>query len=155
MKSIEIDRSKSLREERVTGHNRWHPDIAPILTVEPGEEVMFQCRDASDGQIIFNKTTKDNIGQRSDEAIHPLTGPVYIENALPGDLLEIEYLDIIPESTGWTLISPGSETRIVIVAGIVPSPPLDAISIKAEYVEGVKPYELTETSISSESPCMI
>ena len=108
MKSIEIDRSKSLREERVTGHNRWHPDIAPILTVEPGEEVMLQCRDASDGQIIFNKTTKDDIGQRSDEAIHPLTGPVYIENALPGDLLEIEYLDIIPESTGWTLISPGS-----------------------------------------------
>lgn len=31
MKSIEIDRSKRLKEEPHKGHNRWHPDIPPVL----------------------------------------------------------------------------------------------------------------------------
>ena len=39
MKSIEIDRRKRLKEQPHTGHNRWHPDIPPILEVDPGEEV--------------------------------------------------------------------------------------------------------------------
>ena len=39
---------------------------------------------------------------------HPLTGPIFIKGARPGDLLEIEYLDIIPQSYGWTRILPGS-----------------------------------------------
>src|SRR5207244_13324259 len=38
---------------------------------------------------------------------HPLTGPVYIKGAKPGDLLEIEYLDILPERYGWTRFAPG------------------------------------------------
>ncbi len=37
MKSVEIDRSKRLKEEPAKGHNRWHPDIPPILEVDPGE----------------------------------------------------------------------------------------------------------------------
>jgi hypothetical protein len=55
MKSIEIDRSKRLKEEPHTGHNRWHPDVAPIVEVEPGEEVVLETRDASDGQIKCRK----------------------------------------------------------------------------------------------------
>ena len=30
MRTISIDRRRPLREEPNTGHNRWHPDIAPI-----------------------------------------------------------------------------------------------------------------------------
>ena len=37
MKSITIDRSKRLKEEPQFGHNRWHPDIPPIVEVDPGE----------------------------------------------------------------------------------------------------------------------
>jgi formamidase len=36
-----------------------------------------------------------------------LTGPVHVKGAKPGDLLEIEYLDIVPERYGWTRFSPG------------------------------------------------
>jgi formamidase len=39
---------------------------------------------------------------------HPLTGPVYIKGARPGDLLEIEYLDILPQPCGWTRNRPGA-----------------------------------------------
>ena len=107
MKSVEIDRSKRLKEEPAKGHNRWHPDIAPILEVDPGEEVVLETRDASDGQIMPNMTVDDLHGLDTKVA-HPLTGPVYIKGAAPGDLLEIEYLDIIPQANGWTRNRPGA-----------------------------------------------
>lgn len=51
MHVIRIDRSKRLLEERHLGHNRYHPDIEPILEVEPGEEVVLETRDGVDGQL--------------------------------------------------------------------------------------------------------
>ena len=106
MKSISIDRSKRLREEPHKGHNRWHPDIAPVIEVEPLEDVSLETRDANDGQIRAHTTARDL--ERLERTIaHPLTGPVYIKGAKPGDLLEIEYLDILPERYGWTRFAPG------------------------------------------------
>jgi len=51
MKQITIDRTKRLFQAPHTGHNRWHPDIEPVLEAAPGEEVMLETRDAADGQI--------------------------------------------------------------------------------------------------------
>ena len=107
MKSIEIDRSKRLKEEPAKGHNRWHPDIPPVLEVDVGEEVVLETRDASDEQIKPNMTVNDLDGLDAKVA-HPLTGPVYIKGASPGDLLEIEYVDIIAQPRGWTRFRPGS-----------------------------------------------
>ena len=36
MHAIRIDRARSLCEEPHLGHNRYHPDIEPILEVAPG-----------------------------------------------------------------------------------------------------------------------
>ena len=107
MKSIEIDRNKRLKEEPNKGHNRWHPDIPPVLEVEPGEEVVLETRDASDEQIK-PEMTGDDLGSLDTKVAHPLTGPVYITGAQPGDLLEVEYLDIIPQPRGWTRSRPGA-----------------------------------------------
>ena len=107
MKSVEIDRSKRLKEEPQKGHNRWHPDVPPVLEVEAGEEVVLETRDASDGQIKPNLTVND-LGNLDAKVAHPLTGPVYIKDAQPGDLLEIEYLDIVPQPHGWTRNRPGA-----------------------------------------------
>ena len=49
--TITIDRTKHLADEPKTGHNRWHPDIAPIVEVEAGEEVALETRDALDGYL--------------------------------------------------------------------------------------------------------
>lgn len=106
MKSVEIIRSKRLRDQPHTGHNRWHPDVSPLLEVDPGEELVLQTHDASDGQVFFGATEAD-VAHMARGAVHPLTGPVYVRGARPGDLLEIEYLDIIAEPTGWTRIAPG------------------------------------------------
>ena len=89
MKSIEIDRSKRLKDDPGKGHNRWHPDVTPILEVDPGEEVSLETRDASDGQMNPAVTVSDFDGF-AGKVGHPLTGPVYIKGAEPGDLLEVE-----------------------------------------------------------------
>ena len=41
MKIVEIDRSKTLQQQPNTGHNRWHPDIPPLVEADPGEEVVL------------------------------------------------------------------------------------------------------------------
>ncbi len=105
-KDIRIDRTKRLREEPHKGHNRWHPDIPPVIEVAPGEEVTLETRDAMDLQIGPRTTAKD-LEKLERTVAHPLTGPVYVKGAKPGDLLEIEYLDILPERYGWTRFSPG------------------------------------------------
>jgi formamidase len=106
VKSVSIDRSKRLREEPHKGHNRWHPDIAPVIEVDELEELALETRDANDGQIRAHTTARDL--ERLERTIaHPLTGPVYVKGAKPGDLLEIEYLDILPERYGWTRFAPG------------------------------------------------
>lgn len=107
MQSITIDRSKRLKDEPHVGHNRWHPDIPPLLAVDPGEEVVLETRDASDCQIKPGMTVADLVNLDAKVA-HPLTGPVYIKGARPGDLLEIEYLDIVPQPFGWTRNRPGA-----------------------------------------------
>ena len=107
MKGIEIDRGKRLKEEPDKGHNRWHPDIPPVLEVEPGEEVVLETRDALDGQILPGVTTAELEGMDT-KVVHPLTGPVYVKGAEPGDLLEIEYLGITSQPHGFTLFRPGS-----------------------------------------------
>lgn len=87
-------------------HCRWDQSIAPLVTVEPGEIVELETREASDGQIVPGSGT-DILARLDFSVIHPLTGPVAIVGAEPGDTLEIEILDIQPKAWGWTGILPG------------------------------------------------
>lgn len=96
MQSITIDRSKPLIEESNTGHNRWHPDIPAVLEADEGEEVVMETRDAFDGQMRPGITEADFAGMDAG-VIHPLTGPVAVKGAEPGDLLEVEFVDIQPQ----------------------------------------------------------
>jgi formamidase len=104
--AIRIDRRKPLRDEPHTGHNRWHSDIPPVLTVDPGETVVLETRDAFDGAITPDTTAADL--HRADlNVVHPLTGPVFINGAEPGDLLEVHIVEITPQPFGFTTIVPG------------------------------------------------
>ena len=51
MHAIRIDRGKPLAAEPHLGHNRYHPDIAPVAEIGEGEEIALETRDALDGQI--------------------------------------------------------------------------------------------------------
>lgn len=104
---VRIDRDKALADEPHTGHNRWHPDIRPVLKVEDGDRVILETRDALDGLITPSSTSSD-VTRLDLKKAHPLTGPVFVAGAQPGDLLEVEILDIVPESFGYTFLLPGS-----------------------------------------------
>jgi formamidase len=106
VKSIEIDRSKRLKDQPSTGHNRFHPDIPPIIVVEEGEEVVLATRDGVDGQL-GPSTTEADMAKMDAGAIHPLTGPVFVKGAQPGDVLEVEFLDVVPQPHAFTAIVPG------------------------------------------------
>jgi len=103
---IRIDRSRTLLEEPNTGHNRWHPDIPPVLRCEPGDEVVLETRDAFDGQMGPD-VTLETVAAPDLDVVHPLTGPVYVEDAEPGDLLEVEIVNVEPDSYGFTVQVPG------------------------------------------------
>jgi formamidase len=106
MPAVRIDRKKPLAAEPHSGHNRYHPDIAPILEVAEGEEVTLETRDALDGQLSPDATVAD-LAKVDANLVHPLTGPVFVKGAEPGDMIEVEFLDIIPQPTAFSAIVPG------------------------------------------------
>lgn len=103
---IRIDKDKTLIEQPATGHNRWHPGIPPVVRCQPGDEVVMETRDALDGQAGPG-VTADALAAPNLDVVHPLTGPVYVEGAEPGDLLAVEILDIEPDRYGFTVQIPG------------------------------------------------
>ena len=104
---IRIDRSKRLKDQPETGHNRWHPDVPPIIEVGENENIVIDTRDASDGQMT-RSTVVEDLDAMDQKVSHPLTGPIYVNGAEPGDLLEIEYVDIFPQPYGFTRFRPGA-----------------------------------------------
>ena len=106
MHAVRINRAKRLADEPHSGHNRYHPDITPVLEIAEGEETILETRDALDGQLGPNSTVAD-LASVDAHLVHPLTGPVFVKDAKPGDMLEIEFLDIVPQPTAFSAIIPG------------------------------------------------
>jgi acetamidase/formamidase len=79
-----------------TLHNRFNQDLQPVATVKQGEAVQFLCRDALDIGSAAQTLTPDGSLRLDLGKIHPLTGPVHVEGAKPGDILEVEVLDVSP-----------------------------------------------------------
>ena len=144
---IAIDRAKTLSEEPAKGHNRWHPDIPPIVTVEPGQIVGLETRDGLDGQVRPNSTATD-LRRINLNVVHPLTGPVFVKGAEPGDLLEVTIVEVEPQPFGFTTQIPGfgflrdlfPEPHIVrwtIAGGFATSPDLPGVRIPGAPFMGV------------------
>ena len=88
-------------------HYEWNNAIAPRLEIEPGDTVVFQTRDAADG-FYSRASTHADVLTRGPFRGHPLTGPVRVRGAEPGDVLVVEILDMKPAADfGWTSIRPG------------------------------------------------
>jgi acetamidase/formamidase len=99
-----MDIKYRLTQERT--HCRWDNSIVPLATVEPGDIVELETKEASDGQITPGSSV-DVLAKLDFSVIHPLTGPVAVVGAEPGDMLEVEILDVRPKEWGWTGIVPG------------------------------------------------
>lgn len=87
-------------------HFGWDHSIAPVQTVAPGETVRFECLDSSGGQLTRDSVTSD-IAKLSLDKANPVTGPIRIDGAEPGDILKIGIEAFHPSGFGWTANIPG------------------------------------------------
>ena len=92
---FKVDQSKSMRDQEVPGHNRWHPDIPSAAKVKPGSDFRVECREWTDAQIR-NSDSATDVRDVNLDGCHMLSGPIEIEGAEPGDLLVVDILDLGP-----------------------------------------------------------
>jgi len=90
-----LDSMKKFTEQRIVGHNRWHPDIPALVHVKPGDSFRVHCREWFDG-AIHNDDSADDILNAPLNGVHVLSGPISVEGVAPGDLLIVDILDVGP-----------------------------------------------------------
>ncbi len=98
-----------MAEYRLTAeptHSRWNRALEPRLTISSGDTVHMSCLDASGGQVKPGASVEDFLAIDRNK-IHALTGPIFLEGAEPGDVLEIQVLQVEHRGWGWTSVIPG------------------------------------------------
>lgn len=114
------------------GWDRTHP---PLLEVPSGSEVFVQAAECSNGQVT-PLSTAETIRDLDFSQVDPIAGPIYVNGARPGDVLEVEFLELKPGSFGWSANYPGSG----LLPDEYPDPWLyrwDLTGERAPYVRGV------------------
>ncbi len=119
-------------------HHGWDNANPPALTVAPGDVVDIEVFDASGGQLTPTSTAAD-VDAFVFETINPVTGPILVDGAEPGDALKITLLSFRPSGWGWTAIIPG----FGLLAGDFPDSHLihwnyDAASLAPALFEGAR-----------------
>ena len=87
-------------------HRLWSTEHEPVLEVEDGDTVSFDLTEATDGQFDPGSTV-DAVAGFDWDRVYPLAGPVLVKDAEPGDVLEVEFLELRSADWGWTAVLPG------------------------------------------------
>jgi len=92
-------------------HFGWDNSVAPVERVEPGQTIKFHCHDSSAGQLGPSSTVVD-VATLDFGKINPVSGPIWVEGAEPGDALKITLDSFAPQAQdgkgwGWTANIPG------------------------------------------------
>ncbi|TIL66177.1 acetamidase/formamidase family protein [Mesorhizobium sp.] len=87
-------------------HFGWDNSFVPTERVAPGSTIEFQCLDSSGGQLQADSTVAD-VALLDFAKVNPVTGPIYVEGAEPGDALKVTIEMFRPSGFGWTANIPG------------------------------------------------
>jgi acetamidase/formamidase len=87
-------------------HSRWNRHLKPRLTIAPGDTVHLETLDASGGQVRPG-TTVEGFTAIDRSRIHALTGPIAVDGAEPGDVLQVDILEVAHKGWGWSSVIPG------------------------------------------------
>jgi acetamidase/formamidase len=96
----------SLHLARGQVHYGWNRDRAPILTVRSGTELTVEVQEASGGQLGPGATA-ESVAALDFAMVNPISGPVFVEGARAGDVLQVDILEVQPGAFGWTALIPG------------------------------------------------
>ncbi|MBC8128785.1 MAG: acetamidase/formamidase family protein [Rhizobiaceae bacterium] len=87
-------------------HFGWDNSFEPAARVAPGSTIHFECQDASAGQLTPSSTVAD-VATLDFGRINPVSGPIYVDGAEPGDALKVTIEGFEPSGFGWTANIPG------------------------------------------------
>ncbi len=92
-------------------HFGWDNALPPAARVEPGATILFHCHDSSAGQLGPGATVAD-VATLDFGRINPVSGPIFVEGAEPGDALVVTIGSFAPRPEagrgfGWTANIPG------------------------------------------------
>ena len=119
----------------------WDNSIEPALELDAGDVVELHVRDASDEQIHAGSGVED-VEKLDFSHVNPVSGPLFVKGARPGDVLVVELLEFKPREWGWTAIIP----EFGLLADEYPDPwlrisMLDAAAGLVRFAEGIAlPY---------------
>lgn len=86
-------------------HFGWSPSHPAKLEVASGDCVEFEIVDTGGGEITPD-TTVDDLESLDRRRFGPLTGPVFVHDAQPGDTLKITIEHLSPSGWGWSMVTP-------------------------------------------------
>ncbi|RWB32436.1 MULTISPECIES: acetamidase/formamidase family protein [unclassified Mesorhizobium] len=111
-------------------HFGWDNSFVPTERVAPGSTIEFQCLDSSGGQLQADSTVAD-VALLDFAKVNPVTGPIYVEGAEPGDALKVTIEMFKPSGFGWTANIPG----FGLLADDFPEPALNIWTYDAASLE--------------------
>ncbi|MGB3413857.1 MAG: acetamidase/formamidase family protein [Microbacteriaceae bacterium] len=87
---------------RDTTSNHFTTELESVARIESGDTVVFETHDPRYGALLDRPTAEPFELPKPDRTRgNPVTGPVYVEGAKPGDALLVEILSIDFEPVGW------------------------------------------------------
>lgn len=95
--------------QRDQTHNKFSSLIEPVLVVEDGAVIEAFTEEAADEQIKPGMTAAEFAALEDYDSglVHPLTGPVFVKGAMPGDILQVKLHVVEIGDWGWTRIVNG------------------------------------------------
>ncbi len=116
----------------------------PVIKVRSGDTVSLETWNSCLHEMVFNKTTPADVAKfyvahdiQKRRGMHTLTGPVYVEGAEPGDVLEIRVLDIKLGDFGYNFLSPTQGILSEFTKPRIKYFKFDKKSNTTEFVKGV------------------
>lgn len=92
--------------KRTQTHNVWDRSIAPVARIAPGDTLVVELENASGGQLHADSDASA-LATLDFARVNPVTGPIFVEGARPGDALVVEILELDVDEWGWTANIPG------------------------------------------------
>src|SRR5262245_17422480 len=114
-------------------HFGWDNSLKPIAEIESGAELEFEVVEASGGQLTRNSTAA-SVASLDFAKVNPVTGPVFVKGARPGDTLAVEIRSVRVRDWGWTGIIPG----FGLLADEFPEPWLQVWSLDGTVARGLR-----------------
>jgi amidase len=102
----------------------FSPDLDPVVTIDPGERVVFETYDASTGRIRRPEDLEAYLKVRHPQKVNPAAGPIAVRGARPGDevVVTIERIDLTDQ--GYIRAAPGGvvdgiEKPVAVIVPVV------------------------------------